>query len=112
MNKQEYRAAKAIIEKPENWTKGSFARSATGGAVPTDDPEAVCFCALGACLKSSPKGPFSDNLQELIQAATELGSNESDEASLRGITWINDNSGHEAVMKMFDRAIELAKESP
>jgi hypothetical protein len=42
------KAARAKIEKPENWTKGTNARDANGNPTAAYSPAAVCFCAIGA----------------------------------------------------------------
>jgi hypothetical protein len=41
-------AALAMIPTPNDWTKGVDARDANGDPVEAGDPDAVCYCALGA----------------------------------------------------------------
>lgn len=45
------REAAALIEQPGRWSKGFYALYADGGACDPLDPEAVCWCALGAIVK-------------------------------------------------------------
>ena len=47
------RSARALIDTPEKWTRGTNARNASGRSVPFDSPSAVCFCAYGAVLRAS-----------------------------------------------------------
>lgn len=44
-------AALNIIDTPGCWTKGAFARSASGVPVPIGNKNATCFCSLGAVKK-------------------------------------------------------------
>lgn len=37
-----------LLDKPEKWTKGVPARTATGEQSPSFTSDAVCWCALGA----------------------------------------------------------------
>lgn len=37
-----------LIDKPEKWTKGAFARDANGYRATTNFKEAVCYCIHGA----------------------------------------------------------------
>ncbi len=37
------------ISQPENWTQRAAARTATGAVCPVWDPDAVCWCLIGAC---------------------------------------------------------------
>ena len=40
--------ARKLIEKPENWTKGTNARDTEGIAIDPKSEEAVCWCSIGA----------------------------------------------------------------
>ena len=42
------RAARKLIEKPENWCKGSFARDPSGTAVDLASRNACAWCVWGA----------------------------------------------------------------
>ena len=42
-------AARALIEDPAHWCQGANALDAAGNVCPTRSPEAVCWCAHGAC---------------------------------------------------------------
>ena len=37
-----------LLSSKERWTQGAFARDTSGGSVDLDDPDAVCFCLVGA----------------------------------------------------------------
>jgi len=40
--------ARDLLADPDKWTKGSFARTAEGDRVGFSDPEATCWCLMGA----------------------------------------------------------------
>lgn len=92
-------AARLLIEKPEHWTQGLFARDSEGYSAPSRSPEAVCFCAMGAVMRASGDDPELEyeGIHLLAQA---LGK--------QGLASFNDNRCHEEVLSLFDRAIANA----
>lgn len=99
--------AKALIENKSRWTKGEYARAASGGFVP--DPlceRAERFCSIGALARvtgaavSDVEHGACPAFNYLITAAQDLGFDH--------VTSCNDRSDHAGTMAMFDRAIELA----
>jgi len=46
-----------IFEKPDTWTRGTFARDAHGNLVEPEDRHACQFCLMGAIWKVYPEGP-------------------------------------------------------
>ena len=87
------RAARALIEDPEQWCQGAFARDKAGNHTFSSASDAVQWCALGACTKVGVDG-------YLLQRVSGQSTAED----------INDHDGHEAVMLLFDRAISLAEQ--
>lgn len=49
-------AAADLIEPEGAWTQGQAARDRHGNGVDYRSPDAVCFCALGACVRSVSPG--------------------------------------------------------
>lgn len=45
------KAARELIAKPGGWTKGHYARDASGALAASTDEAATCFCAVGAVLR-------------------------------------------------------------
>lgn len=43
-----------LLEPPENWTKCALARSSTGASVEPMDPNAKCWCLVGAIMYCYP----------------------------------------------------------
>ena len=89
-------AARAKIEKPENWTRGMSARDADGQYISPRDPKAVCWCSAGAVYASVPLVgvmPSSRVLRAL------------DDVSGNSIETFNDNMPHSEVLAVFDQAI-------
>ena len=90
--------ARDRVKDPEHWCQGTYALTKDGlDANPTED-RADRFCAIGALLRANDK---SENYIKaelaLRHAASKLFS--------KGPTSVNDQLGHEAVVAMFDEAI-------
>lgn len=93
-------AAKALIDTPEKWTRGSFARDSENYHVDFYSKDAVCYCSLGALYKSQ-QGIHS------LEAA--LAKRHLWYAAGESIAEYNDTHTHPEVMAVWDKAIELAK---
>ena len=97
-------AARAKIEKPENWTTGWYAKTATGRQCNTDDPEAICFCSMGAIDAAAGIDVYLAQrayyeLQLVLERIIYPGF---------GIAEFNDTHTHAQVLDMFDKAIANA----
>lgn len=90
------RKAKALIDTPEKWTQGAFARDAKGRGVETHDVKAVCFCSAGALGKVNHDGP-NEPYEYLTRS---FGG---------GLVVFNDTHTHAEVMAKWDEAIALAE---
>lgn len=88
--------ARALIAKPEHWTKRSYARGLSGESVDAGSRNAVCWCSVGAIDRIS----LVDGGRALDALSTAMGGG--------GITSFNDSSDHATVLAAFDRAIESA----
>jgi hypothetical protein len=96
------KAGRELLSEPKRWGRGSFAQDATGIHVPAQSKRAVCWCALGALHKVAPG---QENVWARIEAAALL------QLAARGsVSFLNDNSSHEDVLRMYDGAI-ASKES-
>lgn len=89
--------ARARIEKPEAWTKGAIARTSDDERTLARDPQATCWCALGAI--AAERGgevhhPAWQAVQQQLPAGESIGS-------------FNDHpdTTHADVLALFDRAI-------
>lgn len=95
--------AKALISSPQNWTQGSLARDDVGRIVSTRHKDASRWCALGAiCAFTHPRGGVRYKAIGLLRSVAK---------GAICATNINDYEGHEAVMALYDRAIEAAAEA-
>jgi hypothetical protein len=100
------RAAKAKIGEPDSWCMGSEAVNASDEAEDPTDPEACRWCSIGAVIAVGGIGsPYVFTL--LDDAAKAMGK--GGKLGLRAAALLNDTTDHATVMKMFDRAIELAE---
>jgi hypothetical protein len=99
---QVLRRAREIISDPGRWTQGTFARDEDGNSCDPRDDFACRWCALGAVTKAAV----------ILGADDGIGSGAVDllyEAQpLATVVAINDIQGHEAILALFDRALEAA----
>lgn len=93
-------AARELISDPSKWTQNAIARMPDGTECSEHDPEAVSWCALGAIHKCGYVYS-GDAWAHLSNAAYEVGAS--------SLVDVNNNRQHADVMRMFDRAIELAR---
>jgi hypothetical protein len=97
-------AARHILENPDHWTKGCFARTAGGGEVDAEDAVAKSFCVHGAIIAAAGgfDVPFRNEALNLLRTAA------SPSSGFPG-GW-NDapSRTHADVLAAFDRAIESA----
>jgi len=101
------RAAKALIDTPEKWTIEALARDKTGLQVAICHSDAVCFCSYGAIHKIGDIkniNYWNNPMYDYVDKASELIGGQSSAATF------NDSHTHEEVMKMWDKAIELAEQ--
>lgn len=101
-------AARNLIADPEKWCQGAAYMGAW-----TD----ISYCAIGAVYSRThfkTKEALLAALEALDEAAVEMLPSNVDPKSndLCPAAWVNDNLGHTAVLRMFDRAIELALNDP
>ena len=87
-----------ILDKPENWIKGSMAHDAQGERVYPTSPTAVSFCIYGACLKAG----MNDSTNNIYGAINRV---EKDYNFL--LSAFNDSSTHPQVLAFLDRLIEF-----
>lgn len=104
--------ARKLIEDPNNWTQGQFARGQDGYWLPPKSADAVCFCAVGAVERVVTGHCFLG-----LSAIVALGLQTGAENALKGhsmfaryaVVKFNDRNNHDAVLALFDRAIADAK---
>jgi len=98
------RAAREKISDPSRWTRLTYARDQLGAEVDADDKSAVCFCSMGAIYSVTSDDFCGQNraVSLLYNAAHEISGS-------RSVVRVNDNLGHEAVVRMFDLAITTAE---
>lgn len=103
------RAARAIIEDPEHWTKRYYARDAQDRSARVEDDDACKFCSLGAVHKAFLNDQ-TFKLTDTYYAKDFLGKVTRHLTPNLGIGGYNDTHNHEQVLEMFDQAIKLADE--
>lgn len=121
-------AARKLIEDPEFWWRGEYAADNLGIACMPDDPDAYCFCALGAVHKvcgdisedGDIRGSDASNgaISFLSEAAEKLFGRGEVGAVNDGEIGVPDTVddlafertlAHRNVLEMFDLAIQLAE---
>lgn len=87
--KQDFLAAWELVRNPETWTSGAYARDRAGGECGWSNPEAVCYCSLGALARIA-----QDDTDSLRAIAVER--------LFRGINVVQRNdAGHESACAMW-----------
>lgn len=105
------RAAQARIADPVRWTQRAIARTIYGLCLcSVEDPNAVRWCALGSLQREAhTQALCRQAIGYLDLAASELLPEDPDVQGHGALmVYLNDHCGHERVMRMFERAIELA----
>ena len=90
--------ARALISDEANWTRNSYARTASGEPIGPSDTAACKFCSIGALVKYSDwetaHGDMLDLLAYVMQAE---------------VAEFNDTHTHAEVLAAFDAAISKAE---
>lgn len=89
------RKARALIADPDRWAQGNFAFDAEGTPVSSYSDNAVRWCAAGACSRVGADAGY------LFRALPYTANN--------NLGVYNDNRAHRTILRLFDRAIELAE---
>ena len=104
-----------LISEPTRWTHGAFARSAEGGDVGWDNPDAVKWCLVGAVKKTiyadRRKPPLNDEIVEgvldtLHEALDNRIGGRRNPTSLYNF---NDATVHADVIRLIDESIEMVE---
>ena len=98
---------KSLIEKPESWTKGAYARNEKGERRWSNDEDAVCFCSLGAMSRVTSQIECRTDPQGRDIYYNGVGYLEA--AMGECVPTFNDEHSHVEVMAAWDKAIEAAK---
>ena len=107
--------AKALIEDPIHWTKGTYARRVDGASTHYTQPDACTFCAEGALRHVVFTRKDRDDLPDsnywkaeeiLDREAMHMNSSVGCAITLND----RDDTTHATVMELYDRAILHARE--
>ena len=104
--------AKELIQNKDNWIQGSYARDSKNNLVMVRDENACRFCAMGAIMKIADARLGSEYYKAREVLMFEAKNILNDHRIESAIVHLNDTTGHEKVMELFDAAIanELEKE--
>lgn len=92
-------ATKAILANSGRWTREAMARNRRGDEVKPEDPEARCFCMVGALRRAAKTNTdFELGIRALRKACKG-----------QSIFTFNGSHGHRAVLKALNRAITEAR---
>ena len=98
--------ARALITDPDHWTQHTYACTEKNDPVDVTNEHAFSFCIVGALMKycGCDDKLLSECLEKLDEAAleTEPGTVELDEDMSHPCMSVNDLSGHNKVLKLFD----------
>ena len=98
--------ARALIETPDKWVRGAFARDADGFPVKHLSDAACKFCARGAFLRAANASVLDNHPAEIFLDRAHSGKR-------RSYVSLNDaeETTHADILALFDRAIEKAEAS-
>lgn len=102
------RAARALIADRRRWANGGIAFDSNYRLCSPHAPEATHWSAIGALYRAGVEAGAFDvwpELEALAIAGRKLFYLPADVQ----VAAVNDRLGHEAVLAMFDRAIEMAE---
>lgn len=101
--------SKNLISNESNWCKGHFALSFNGIDVAEDSPAACKWCAHGAVSKIMKLHDIQHGTSLYMSIWDYLGTAGYRTTGRSGLISLNDNSDHQTVLAVFDKAIKLAK---
>ena len=94
-NRAAVEAARELIANPKTWTRFHLARNASSRMVNPRSPEAVRWCAEGACIRSQV---WAEDIDRLEGEALQHGP---------GLAVTNDRpGGRKKVLAIFDAVLE------
>lgn len=104
-------AARKLIEKPENWTKDTYARDSDRNPIWYIDPKACTFCLVGAVCRVLGLAVFTETIYDRILIALREILFELYGARYDGPAEFNDDpdTSHEKVLELIDKTIERLK---
>ncbi|MBO9108771.1 hypothetical protein J5288_08650 [Agrobacterium sp. S2/73] len=103
--------ARALIADEKNWIQGYYSSDEEGVYVRPHEPEATCFCSVGAMHKVMDL-PLHESIPEpvgILFAADEKLRDNFDGSFEGVIVNFNDENSHAEVLALFDRAIARAE---
>lgn len=99
--------ARALIADEKNWMRGEYFGTQSGGILCAGDPEADCFCSIGAIAHATKQQNIYD--VEQSKAVKLLLNCIEDEQTFYSVAAFNDAHEHADVIALFDRAIARAE---
>lgn len=106
------RAAQERIRDPKHWCQRDYATDANGVRVIAQSESAVCWCARGSLRKELSfdlLGEFDYGTNEMTPALHLLYDALPVVRKGCSVVTINDEYGHDEVMRLYDIAIALAE---
>lgn len=98
-------AARELISDPDRWCQVEYAKTIAGVVTGPLDPDAVCFCTIGALVRAT-RSTVRDVEQDCGEGAI---SKVLEKACGSSVIRFNDTHSHAEVLAAFDRAIEAVE---
>jgi len=97
---------RALLADPAHWTKRAFARNQHGEPVSTFNPDAVCYCLVGALSKVLKEHQmFTDDTVYLVERLLRSTVAEIS-GGTQSVSQFNDSHEHAEVLAALDKTIE------
>ena len=100
-----------VLDEPKKWTQGEYCRTPDGQGTYNGDPEASCFCILGAANKVAESVALLDEYRIAIEAMQMAASELYGTARFAPIANFNDapSTDYIRVKAVISRARQLLK---
>lgn len=99
-------AARALIDTPDKWTQGVFARDADGKKIGYDSEKACRFCSSGALWRSVELDDFWNQADSASENVGFLRSKfKKTNPDYSTLAEFNDRHTHKEVMELWDKTI-------
>lgn len=96
--------AKALISSTENWITRDYASDRQYGlSFSIQDPDATCFCALGAATRATGQTDIFNEATKALHAELPEGH------TMVSLFNDDEDTTHADIMALFDRAIDKAQ---
>lgn len=105
-------AARDVIADPKRWCQNALALTATGEQCFANSKHATQWCGIGALEYASKDLLAKRDARLRLHDSALVLFPESDNGTMLAAAAVNDQLGHEAIIRVFDHAIDQCRPPP